>query len=330
MGILGAGEIYCRYFTRINYLGNSSELFLANRFGSSYGNLSTGEASSYGVKCYTDKNGFRIDPSLKDSTTSSAILILGDSVGFACGVEENESAIGLLRRILPAIRIYNSSCVGYCLKDYKNVVDVFIPTHPEVKSVVVLMCLNDIYYGSAAEIKIALGDEPQKAKEQDLAVIAKRFAFLQNINDWLRSRSKLYIFLKNRLTDTSMRFFLFDLEMYKNSRAFFESKMMELEKIKDLLQRSGIRFKVIILPYEMQLRMKNDAFMLPQQMISKFLSSNGIDFIDASEDFLRVEGAKNELFLYGDPMHFSPLGHRVLFSILQKICISTGPCELDR
>lgn len=314
--LLGIGEFYCRYFTRIHFNGNSYNLFVPNRFGESIGNLVNGKAVSFGAVCYTDENGFRIDPAFKDTNSDKAILLCGDSVGFGCGVEENQTASGLLRQALPDIRFYNSCCIGYWNKDYKNVVDLFVPAHPNVKYVYIIMCINDTYNKSSVEIRKHLGEDPKQAVKQDAVTMAKNYAFLEDINIWLRSRSKLYLLLKNLVSDTSMRIFSYDLEMYKNSKAYFEVNMNVFKQMSDQLQSRGIGFKVIIMPYEAQLRSRNDAFMLPQHMITNYFLTQGIDFIDASEDFRNADVPSKQLYLYGDPMHLSSVGHRVLYNIL--------------
>ena len=170
------GEIYCRFFTKINTFEISRNLFAPDRF-ENWGNISNGAAKAFGVMSYTDENGFRIDPNFKDTRSETEILFLGDSVGFAIGVEESQSAIGLLRQALPGIRLYNSSCIGYCVKDYKNVLEFFAPGHPNIKFVYVIMCLNDIYDQSSIEIRKAAGKDPQQAIPENFVTRAMKIIF---------------------------------------------------------------------------------------------------------------------------------------------------------
>jgi hypothetical protein len=44
--LLGAGELYFRWFTRINFQGSSRDMFIARKFGDSYGNASDYEGTS--------------------------------------------------------------------------------------------------------------------------------------------------------------------------------------------------------------------------------------------------------------------------------------------
>jgi lysophospholipase L1-like esterase len=318
VALLGVGEFYCRRFMKVNFLGNSRNLFVANRFGNSRGNLAAGEAVSFGVKVFTDENGFRIDPQFKDARSSRAILFLGDSVGFACGVEERQSAVGLLRRSLTNVRLYNSSSIGYCLMNYKDVVDYWLPQHKDVQAVYVLMCLNDIYDESAIEIRKSLGQAPEDRVSKDMVVLAKRFTVLQSLNDWARTRFKLLSVAKSVMSDSSMRVFSYDLEMYKHSEAYFDANMDALRQINERLRKVGIAFKVIVMPYEVQLRSKDAAVLLPQAMITRYLREHDIPFVDTTEIFRNTGMRSKELYLFEDAMHFSPVGHRVLADILMK------------
>ena len=328
LALLGVGEVYCRRFTKVHFLDNSRSLFVANRFGNSPGNLTGGKAVSFGVEVYTDENGFRIDPQFRDPRSNRAILFLGDSVGFACGVEEQQSAVGRLRRSVTNVRLYNSSSIGYDLKNYRDVVDYWLPKHKDVKASYVLMCLNDIYDQSAVEIRTSLGQAPEPQVPKNLVGLAKRFSFLQSLNDWMRSRLELFIVAKSILSDTSMRYFAYDLAMYKHSEAYFVANMDALRQIHERLHNSGIAFKVIVLPYEVQLRSKDAAVLLPQAMITKYLREHNIPFVDTTEIFRNTGMRSKQLYLFDDPMHFSAAGHRVLADILMndiRVTTATHP-----
>jgi hypothetical protein len=330
LALLAMGEGYCRVFTRINFLDSSPNLFVPDRFGSSRGNVVRGMATAFGHTVYTDGNGFRIDPGFPESGDDRAALFLGDSVGFGSGVDEEDSALGRLRRARPGWRVYNASVVGYGLRDYVNVLDAFLPTHPDVKAVCVLMCLNDIHDLSDLAIEERLGRRapvvPAGTRgSRDLVQIAKSVAVLQAVNDWLRSRSKLYLFLKGLASDSSMRFFLHDLEFYRARDGDLETRMALLAAMRDRLRAAGIPFKVVVLPYEAQLRAENVEFMLPQRRICGYLDAHGIDYIDATAAFRATGAPSDELYLYRDPMHFSPRGHAVLFSILRQALAALSP-----
>src|SRR5438874_10688623 len=79
--LMTIGELYCRWFTRINFLDNSSGVFTYKRFGNTYGNTPNFTGVSFGETFSTDANGFRTDGA-GDPHSATAILIMGDSVAF--------------------------------------------------------------------------------------------------------------------------------------------------------------------------------------------------------------------------------------------------------
>lgn len=201
------GELAVRGLLDINFLGNSRDLFVANAYGSSKGNAPSAEAISFGAVVYTDEHGFRVPEGglPDDANKPEAILILGDSVAFGPAVEEGETFAGLLRARFPARRVYNSSVIGYSTPDYKNVVDAFLPLHAEVTDVVLVYCLNDVSSKSAEAIDRYLATKQEKTPEPDLRQALQGLGPLRSVNDFLRSRSKLYLLLKHRVMASQRR-----------------------------------------------------------------------------------------------------------------------------
>jgi hypothetical protein len=313
--LLGASELYLRWSTRINFVGVSGEMFTPRRFGESYGNAADYEGISFGAKFQTDRNGFRIDPTLRDPNSNTAILILGDSVAFGPGVEEPKTFVGLLRRSMPNVKFYNSAVIAYGLHDYANVVDQFIPLKPEIKYVLLFYCLNDIYDVSAQQILQAV-----QARRQANQAGQERFTSLQSvvdsINVYLRSRSKLYLFVKNTLTDPSVRYFKQDLAEYQKESDHVVASLRPIEEIAKKLAAWGIAFKVFVMPYEAQVRTKLQADLLPQRIVDDFLRRNKIDYYDATEGFMNSGVSAEDLYLYADPMHLSEKGHHLMSKIV--------------
>ena len=317
--LLSIGELYCRWFTRINFLDSSVGLFTADRFGPTYGNTPNYKGESFGEAFYTDENGFRIEPDLKSKAASNApaILIVGDSVSFGPGVRDDETIAGHLRRSLPNERIYNSSAIGYDATAYKNVVATLIPQRPEVKTVLLFYCLNDLTDVSASDIKSQINDNGEIYASNDTSLIRK-------VNDYLRSRSKLYLWLKNALRDTQMIYFQNDLASYQRSDKYVQDGLRPLAEIKQQLDTAGVSLKVFVLPYEAQLRKNTPPdFLLPQRKVEDFLKQNQIESFDLTQDF-QNSGDTHSLFLYGDPMHLSEEGHEL---VAKKVCATVPDCK---
>lgn len=84
------------------------------------------------------------------------------------------------------------------------------------------------------------------------------------------------------------------------------------------LKAAGIESTVIILPYEYQLRMNQVHYLIPQKIVSQYLTAHDLPSIDAFPDFQAMGRPSKDFFLLGDHMHLSPLGHKVAFNILNR------------
>jgi lysophospholipase L1-like esterase len=310
--LLGLGEFYCRFFTHINFLDHSRGLFVPSRYGTSYGNTPNFTGISFGEKYFIDENGFRIDPKFKSAAPSEApsILIIGDSVSFGTGVKEEMTVTGRLRRKLPSVRIYNASAIGYDTFDYKNVVNSLVKQKSEIKTVLLFYCLNDLNDVSAQQIRIQTNNLPNTDEPENQSLI-------RSLNNYLRSRSKLYLWLKNALLDAQMIYFRNDLTYYQKDQKIIHEGLQPLAEIKKKLDSISIAFKVFILPYEAQVRSNSvTEFMLPQKIVTDFLRQNAIDYADITSDFQKIGTDAHYLFLYGDPMHLSERGHQLVAEIV--------------
>ncbi|MBF0554467.1 MAG: SGNH/GDSL hydrolase family protein [Nitrospirae bacterium] len=316
-GVLCVFEYALRRSGTVKPLSNSRELFVANAFGKSRGNAKNIEAFSFGEKAYTDQYGFRIPKDYKEADKHFArtILILGDSIAFGVGVKEEDTFAGLMRSALPDTRVYNSGVVGYNSYDYENVIVHFLPSHPEIDRVYLIYCLNDLNSQSAELIDSELNTG---ARNVTLLDRARHMGILAGLNEFLRAKSRLYLYLKGLITDPQMRFYMAE-SLYYNSdnNVIFNKNIQPIVNIAMTLKGRNIPFTVIISPYEAQLR-KKDSLLEPQKKLSAFFSSNGIDFIDPVPDFLAKGMPSKEFYLFCDPMHFSEKGHRVMFEALSR------------
>jgi lysophospholipase L1-like esterase len=322
-GLLLSFEIAVRYATDINFLGISANLFSPGRFGPSRGNASNVHAISFGEDVYTDANGFRV-PSPMYTYSNSAerhLLIVGDSIAFGVGVDEPLTFPGLLRQLGSnrGWNVYNTAVIGYDIEDYLNVVRALLDRQPITK-VLLFYCLNDISSQSARRLDAA--NEP-KAR-----ALADRFSPVElatTVNEFLRERSKLFLYLKGTLTDPSARYFFADHANYKGPDDTWR-KLEPLGRLTEELQKREIGILVIICPYEYQLRRgvemaegQSDIF-LPQRTVGAYLDSRGIPYRDATNHFVaHAYGNGARFFLAFDPMHFSVEGHRAMFYLVSDV-----------
>ena len=148
---------------------------------------------------------------------------------------------------------------------------------------------------------------------------------MRGINDYLRSRSKLYLWLKNALVDTSLVYFKNDLGNYQLGRENLDRAMEPIFELSRTLAYKGVNLKVFLMPYEAQLRpAAPDEYKMPQQMLSSFLHDRGIEFYDLTPELINAGQPANRLFLYGDPMHLSSDGARI---VAGRVCSTFPDCQ---
>jgi lysophospholipase L1-like esterase len=323
-----------RVFSNINFLGDSPNLFIVNAYGTSKGNARNSEEISFGAKVYTDEHGFRIvnkADSYKQNYKKS-VLILGDSVGFGTGVLADKTFAGLLSINQPSLKVYNSSVIGYSVDDYKNIIDNFYLKHNGINKVFLVFCLNDVSSASAKMIDAALKNDVATDNEEKVIDVKEDAKASLNIieslrsiniisatNEFLRSQSKLYLLIKGAVTKPQQRYWEADYLNYKNATTnSLAATLKPIVYIRDILRKNQVEFKIIIAPYEFQLRSNDESTRLPQKMLAYFFESEHIDYIDAIP-FFNNRGLKSqEFFLPYDPMHFSEVGHEVIYEIIRE------------
>ena len=320
---VGIGEVYCRYFTRINFLDNSRGLFKAGRYGNTYGNTPNFEGVSFGEKFRTDENGFRIEPGFVGyrGTENDSVLILGDSVAFGPALADDKTVAGRLRRALTEQRVINGSAIGYDTFDYLNAGRAITAAKPEVRTVLLFFCLNDVSDASAQAIRSQTAQNVSDEEPQG------RTSVPYVVNDFLRSRSKLYLWLKNALIDTQMVYFRNDLANYQRGPENVSAALQPIAELREDLESKGVALKVFIMPYEAQLR--PDAaqdHMDPQRLVSGYFRQAGIEHYDVTPAFRHSGVEPKHLYLYGDPMHLSEEG---TLHASRAVCEGLPGCRID-
>ena len=280
-------------FPHINYQGVQQSLFVEGKFNQTMGLASNSSGKIFGKDIRTDEHGFR--KMVQPDNYENSWLLLGDSVTFGVGIDTELIFPQLIQNEFQRIKIWNTAIVGYSTLDYLNVVDVMLRKHNDIKKVVLSFCLNDVYGN------LSLNPTKNSMKE-------KLFSFL-------RSNSKLYLLIKKSFFDRSKAHALYDVEHYKDGNSDIDKHLSALTSIKSQLDESGIDFLVVILPYEYQLRVGE--LKAPQDLLSSFLAKHNIESNDLYGEFTELNS--EAYFLYGDPMHLSLLGHKVVAKKMVEI-----------
>jgi len=252
------------------------------------------EGSSCGKPVKINSLGLR-GPEINLNTDKKKILLLGDSVLFGLALNEEETISAQLRNKLDAC-IINTAVIGYATPHYVDVLHYWI-RKTKLNRVVLFFCLNDIQ------------NRVDPVYESNYSNITE-FILTQ-----LRSRSKLYMLMKNRISDRSKAYFSFSHQTYKAGDPDFISGMNDLLTLKALCDAEAIQLDVIVLPFEYQLRHRGQkGIWSPQEMMAGFFQQNKIDYLNL--DFPNFEGnALKKLYLYADGIHFSALGHQLIADV---------------
>ena len=253
------------------------------------------EVAGYGFWRYAGGH----DPSL------GAWLLLGDSVTMGLGVDPDSTFAGRLAREVPGINVLNPSMPGYSGRDYVAVARALMPgsggSPVDLSRVVVLWCLNDIYSSAGP-----LADPDQTVRDVGGSFLS-----------FARRHLHVYQFLKNALFDRPRRYWEYDSRLYRDE--LVTRAAGDIGTIAALGTDRRIEVRVVLLPYEYQLRQSRDeGIWRPQEQMSARLRSIGIAPLDPSRYLLDRVGDPAELFLYGDGIHFSSRGHELISRFLME------------
>jgi len=280
--------------------GTDKELILENAYNDSPGFKPGTKGISNGVDLVVDEYGLR-QTKIPVDTSKVSWLLIGDSVTMGLGVESDSTFAYGLQVLNKNVNILNSGYFGYSIKDYKNVFEHFIKKKKdlEIKKIALCWCLNDIYSGELMEYETPGG--------------GIRY-FFNDVLTWLRWNSRLYTFIKTYVSDRSKKYFEFDKQFYSPDSALFKNAIKVLTELNQRSIKNNIEFMVVLLPYEYQLRVKDNY--QPQTIMKKYLEEKNIRVVDTYVFKYDENVDSKTLYLFGDGIHFSPIGNQWISEIL--------------
>lgn len=293
-------EGFVRFFVKdINLAGTSSDIFEENRFKSTLGFLPNAKGFSFGKNITTDENGFIKLACTNYDEKKKSVLFLGDSVTQGVGVESDSSFVGRLSCHYQATHnIINAALIGYDFIDYKNVVTTIIEEEKlDINQVVVNYCLNDIYDKKTTSPRVSTKN------------------ILGKLLSYMKSNSYFYIWLKGTFMDRSRAYFLHDLALYKDASKI-ENVEHQIAGVKKVCDEKNIKWEVVIYPYEFQIREDKTEYILPQGKIDSLLNEANISMLSPFSFLKNKKDKHTSFYLFGDGIHFSEKGHRLIFDFL--------------
>ncbi len=280
--------------------GTDKQLILDNAYNDSPGFKPGSKGTSNGVDLTVDNYGLR-QMSIPVDTNKVSWLLIGDSVTMGLGVESDSTFAFQLQTQNRNVNILNSGYFGYSIKDYKNVFDHFLAKKKElhIQKILLCWCLNDIYFGEIKEYETPGG--------------GIRY-FFNDVLTWLRWNSRLYTFVKTYVSDRPKEYYEFDKHYYKTETPLFSKTVKTLTEFNEECKKRNIEFRVVLLPYEYQLREKDNY--QPQALLKNQLETNGVKVTDIY--FYKTKEMTNSklYYLFGDGIHFSPAGHKWIADVI--------------
>ena len=298
MALLTTIELIVRAaIPEISALGTSKHLVADSVFGEIHGPTPMATGVSNGVAFSVDHRGFW---QYSDTAPSahSAWLLIGDSVTMGMGVRPDYTLGGLLaRRLSSDVEILNPSLIGYSSTHYRKLVRHFLSSPPRderIRRITIMWCLNDAYRGSQVKVE---GE--------------RTGALLEPWLNFLRRNVRTYQWLKATFTDRPKRYFLHDSRLYEG--ATLQSAVADLKAIAEACKQSGVACDVVLLPYEYQIR---ERITEPQRTFADLLADTTLLVYDPLPWLMERVDDSRTLYLYGDGIHFSEHGHRLLADYL--------------
>jgi hypothetical protein len=299
---LMAISIFCEAFVRvivpqIKPQGTDQNLYVENRFQGSQGLKPNSRGLSNGAEVVVDSSGFR-KTSIPIDTSKNGWLFLGDSVTMGIGVDSDSTFAGRIQSKRRDVNVLNPSMIGYNVNDYINVFNHFVIEERnafKIREVFLFWCLNDIYT-DADVIQMPGG---------------KTRSVLGGVLNEIRRRTKIYFFIKTLLFDRPKTYFQFDSRLYADA-VKLDSCVEKIALLNRESRARGIRFQVVLLPYEYQLRKNTDNDPNPENILETRFNESGIETLNLLPLLSECGVASKKLYLFGDGIHFSNLGHRII------------------
>ena len=277
-----------------------SSLIIENKYGTSSGLKPSAKGKVWGQQFTTDKFGGRAS-GVPLNSNKKKWLFIGDSVTEGVGVDDESTFASRHARDFLNYDVLNISLIGYSVTDYYNVLNHWLENDTSVELVTLFFCLNDVY---------------GPVKSTDLPAIGRQ-DMTGKVSSFLQKNYNTYKLLKLLVFRFNDRYFQYDLQFYQPEHLYFLNSVNALKVCQELCNQRGVFFQVVMMPYQSQLRSENLNVLQPQKLLGAYCLTNEIEFSDAY-DYLKNRTNVDELYLFGDEIHFSEKGHAAMAGFLSE------------
>lgn len=268
----------------------------------------------FGKKVYTDENGFRISNNfIKKDDILENIFFVGGSVTFGSGVTQSNTFSGILEKELSKHKIFNASVIGSNIENNLQIINKKINSK-NLKYIFVNFSLDDIENLDNQKKNNTL--DIKKNNNSSFIENMKKNKFLIYINNFIRSKSVTYVFLKGIFLNSNERYYQYALNSYNESNINALSLIMKKYSKRNKKLNNKIIF--LMIPYSFQISdencNKND---FAETIIENKIINSDLKLIKFKEKFCN-DDKKNQIFLRYDPSHLSEYGHTLVAKILKN------------
>jgi len=285
--------------------------------------------SGFSVTITTNSLGLR-SHEIEEVKTKKRVLVLGDSVVWGFGVEDNETFSSILNDELEGFEFINAALSDYSTKQE---LDYLRRDGIELKPDVVML---GFFIGN---------DFVDNLVRSGNASIKVEASWFKNLKREVRRNIKTYDFVMSRLRGIySLRMFLVktglanneDFYQYRIYMRDYDNDINQavnitlgyIDEMNALSKEKNITFIILLIPPKYQIydsewqaaldynRFKGDEVerLKPTIILEDFCRKNNIAFIDLLADLRSV---KEDMYLAKDTSHFNAFGHRIVADILK-------------
>ena len=285
--------------------------------------------SGFSVTITTNSLGLR-SREVEKEKTKRRVLVLGDSVVWGFGVEDNETFPSILNDETEGFEFINAALSDYSTKQE---LDYLRRDGIKLKPDVVML---GFFVGN---------DFVDNLVRSGNASIRVESSWFKGLKRWVRKNIKTYEFVMRRLRGIySVRLFLIKTGLANNEDFYqyriyikdYDNDVNEainitfdyIREMNSLTKRNNITFVMLLIPPKYQIydkewqaaleynRFKEDEVerMKPTIILKDFCRKNNIEYIDLLEDLKNV---KEDIYIKRDTSHFNALGHRIIADILK-------------
>jgi len=301
-------EILFRVFLSYNVQGISKNLIIS-KSNYSFNAPDLNSAKAFGVKIYTDRNGFRIKKNHSSKIDKNDILVIGGSVTFGPAINAEDTFVEKLNSI-NSLNVRNASVFGTTFENNIKTLKNF-KFKDKVEKILISFPLDDILSENVKLSQLNRKDDNSK----NFNNILKNNKIIGFVNAFIRSKSATYVFIKGIISNPQENNYTYDIKLYENEELLNQLDI-NLTKLNDLFDREKIIFFSI--PYAAQVKnsncLKKD---ISEDILKKLFKKNNFQIVFLHDEMCKKERPIN-FYLKNDPVHLNIKGHNFVFENLKK------------